>query len=120
MEIILTFDKAGKIVPSINGNEITMNESPYLLFLTTAGMCSAVYVRAFLMQRDMSLEGVSLTQKMNYNQQNNMVEGIHIKVNLPKSFPEKYVSAIKHVVAQCPVKKHLETPPTMEVFTNLD
>ncbi|MDP3353488.1 MAG: OsmC family protein [Flavobacteriaceae bacterium] len=120
MEIIITFDNTGRIVPKINGNEITMNESPYLIFLATAGMCSAVYVRAFLNQRDMSLEGVSLTQKMNYNQQTNMVEGINILVNLPNSFPSKYVSAIKHVVGQCPVKKHFETPPTMEVITNLD
>lgn len=120
MEIIITFDKAGKIVPSINGNKITMNESPYLLFLATAGMCSAVYVRAFLNQRDFTLEGVSLTQKMNYNQATNMVEHIDILVNLPKSFPDKYVSAIKNVVNQCPVKKHLETPPTMAITTNLD
>ncbi|MDP2087824.1 MAG: OsmC family protein [Flavobacteriaceae bacterium] len=120
MDIVVKFNQFGGIVPSINGNEITMNESPYLIFLATAGMCSAVYVRAFLQQRDMSLEGVSLTQQMKYNQQTNMVEGITILVNLPKSFPEKYNSAIKNVVAQCPVKKHFETPPTMEVITNLD
>lgn len=120
MEIIVTFDKAGRIVPTINGNEITMNESPYLLFLATAGMCSAVYVKAFLNQRDFSLEGVTLTQKMKYNQATNMVEHMDILVDLPKSFPEKYISAIKNVVAQCPVKKHFETPPTMSVITNLD
>ncbi len=120
MDIIVTFDKQGKIVPTINGNEITMNESPYLIFLATAGMCSAVYVRAFLHQRDFSLEGVSLIQKMTYNQGTNMVEKMEILVNLPESFPTKYISAIKNVVGQCPVKKHFETPPAMEVITNLD
>lgn len=120
MDIIVRFDSTGRIVPTINGNEITMNESPYLIFLATAGMCSAVYVRAFLHQRDFSLEGVTVTQKMRYNQTTNMIEHMDILVDLPKGFPTKYVSAIKNVVGQCPVKKHFETAPTMEVITNLD
>lgn len=120
MDLHIGFDSNARIVPSINGNEITMNESPYLIFLATAGMCSAVYVRAFLQQRNMSLAGVSLTQRMQYNQLTNMVEKIEILVHLSDDFPAKYVSAIKHVVSQCPVKKHFETPPIMEVVTNLD
>ncbi len=120
MEIHIGFDLNGRIVPSINGNEITMNESPYLIFLATAGMCSAVYVRAFMQQRNLSIAGVTLTQRMQYNQATNMVEKIDILVNLSNDFPAKYVSAIKLVVSQCPVKKHFETPPSMEVVTNLD
>ena len=120
MDIIVKFDQSGRIVPTMNGNEITMNESPYLIFLATAGMCSAVYVRAFMQQRDFSLDGVTLTQKMIHNQVTNMVEKIDILVNLPASFPTKYTSAIKNVVSQCPVKKHFEVPPVMEVTTSLD
>lgn len=120
MNIEIGFDSYGRIVPTINGNEISMNESPYLIFLATAGMCSAVYVRAFMQQRDLPLAGVTLTQRMDYNQATNMVEKIDIQVNLTDAFPAKYVSAIKHVVSQCPVKKHFETPPTMVVVTNLD
>lgn len=120
MNIEIGFDSYGRIVPTINGNEISMNESPYLIFLATAGMCSAVYVRAFMQQRNLSLAGVTLTQRMDYNQATNMVEKIDILVNLNDDFPAKYVSAIKHVVSQCPVKKHFETPPSMVVETNLD
>jgi uncharacterized OsmC-like protein len=120
MDIIVKFDQLGRIVPTIGGKEITMNESPYLIFLATAGMCSAVYIRAFMQQRNFLLEGVTLTQKMSYNQITNMVEKIDILVNLPASFPIKYTSAIKNVVSQCPVKKHFEVPPIMDVSTNLD
>jgi len=120
MNIEIKFDNNGKIVPLYGGREITMDESPYMIFLATAGMCSAVYVRAFMSQRGMSLEGVSLTQKMKYNRMTNMVEEIEILVNLPKTFPTKYSKAIIAVVNQCPVKQHFITPPKMEVVTNID
>lgn len=120
MNIDVTFDNNGKIIASYGGKEITMDESPYMIFLATAGMCSAVYVRAFMTQRGMSLEGVSLTQKMNYNRMTNMIEDIEIVVNLPKTFPTKYSKAIIAVVNQCPVKQHFITPPKMEVVTNID
>jgi uncharacterized OsmC-like protein len=120
MNIEIIFDNNGKVAAMYGGREITMNESPYMVFLATAGLCSAVYVKAFMSQRGMSLEGVSLTQKMNYNRMTNMVEEIEILVNLPKTFPTKYSKAIIAVVNQCPVKQHFITPPKMEVVTNID
>lgn len=120
MDINIRFDSTGKIIPSYNGKEITMEDSPYMIFLSTVGMCSAVYVRAFFSQRNMSLENVRLTQKIKYNQMTNMVEHMEIAVDLPEVFPSKYNKAIKLVVDQCPVKKHLVTPPSVSVSTNLD
>lgn len=120
MIIDIRFNAAGKIIPSFQGREITMDESPYMIYLATTGMCSAVYVRAFLTQRGMSLEDVSLEQKMIYNRTTNMIENIEVKVVLPDTFPTKYNKAIKAVVNQCPVKQHMVTPPTVSVTTNLD
>jgi len=120
MHIDIKFDETGKIIPSFKGNEITMNDSPYMLYLATVGMCSAVYVRAFFNQRQMPLEEVKLTQITTYNQATSMVENIEIKVDLPSAFPTKYNKAIKTVVDQCPVKKHMVAPPTVLVSTNLD
>jgi len=120
MNIDIRFNENGKIVPSFDGKEITMDESPYMIYLATTGMCSAVYVRAFLNQRGMSLENVSLTQFITYNRTTNMVEKMNVKVDLPDTFPTKYNKAIKAVVDQCPVKKHMVTPPAVSVTTNLD
>lgn len=120
MNIDIRFNETGKIIASYNGKDITMDESPYMIYLATAGMCSAVYVRAFLSQRQMSLEKVKLTQTITYNRVTNMVENMNIKVDLPDAFPTKYNKAIKAVVDQCPVKKHMVTPPTVTVSTNLD
>jgi hypothetical protein len=50
----------------------------------------------------------------------NMVSDIDMVVDLPVNFPEKYVSAIKNVIAQCPVKRHLAEPPTFNVIANLN
>ena len=109
----------GRIVPYLGQKEITMNVSPFLIFLATAGMCSAVYVQAFMSQRGMSLDGVKIIQKMNYDQFSNQVNDIDIHIDLPASFPEKYKSAIINVVNQCPVKQHLLQPPTFNVVPNI-
>lgn len=120
MNIDIRFNNSGKIIPSYNGKEITMDESPYMIYLATTGMCSAVYVRAFFNQRGMSLENVSLTQIITYNSMTNMVEKMNVKVDLQDTFPTKYNKAIKAVVDQCPVKKHMVTPPAVLVTTNMD
>ncbi|MFA5297898.1 MAG: OsmC family protein [Lutibacter sp.] len=120
MEIQIKFDENGGIVPFMNGAKITMNESPFLIFLATAGMCSAVFVKSFMQQRGLPINEVGITQKMNYDRVTNMVNDIDIVVDLPADFPEKYVSAIKNVVAQCPVKRHLAQPPTFNVIANLN
>jgi ribosomal protein S12 methylthiotransferase accessory factor len=119
MEIQIKFDVNGRIIPFMHGNEITMTESPFLIFLATAGMCSAVFVRSFMQQRGLPFQEVGITQKMNYDRTTNMVGNIDMVVDLPPNFPEKYVSAIKNVIAQCPVKRHLAEPPTFNVIANL-
>lgn len=120
MNIEIRFNEKGKIIPSYNGTDITMEDSPYMIFLSTVGMCSAVYVRSFLNQRNIPLEGVSLTQKIAHNPTTNMVEDMGVTVNLSNEFPHKYNKAIKLVIHQCPVKKHLITPPSITVNTSLD
>lgn len=118
MKIDIKFE-GSRIVPYMNGQEITMDVSPFLIFLATAGMCSAVFVQAFLQQRGISTDGVKVVQDMNYNPMTNHVGDIDIHIDLPEAFPEKYRRAIVNVVNQCPVKQHLIDPPSFNVITNL-
>ena len=120
LNIDIKFDNNGRIVPVINGREVTMTESPFVVCLATEGMCSAVVENAFIEQRNLSLDGLVITQVMDYDQRTNHVSEILIDIKLPADFPEKYTNAIKKVVNQCPVKQHLLNPPTFEVVTNLD
>jgi putative redox protein len=119
MNILIQFNPEGKIIASYKGKEITMDDSPYMIYLSTVGMCSAVYVRAFFNQRNFDLSQVSLDQQIDYNDETKMVDNIAIHVNLPADFPSKYQNAIKAVVDQCPVKKHFVNPPTVGVIANI-
>jgi len=113
------FDEQGNTVPYINGKQITMNESPFLIFLASIGMCSAVYVRSFLAQRGIPFNDVTINQKMDYDQAKGMVKSVGIGLDLPSQFPEKYKGAIKKVVDQCLVKRHLIDAPELNVTTNI-
>lgn len=120
MTIEIRFADDGRIVPYLGHREITMNESPFLIFLASAGMCSAVYVKAFCRQRDISFDQIKVTQEMEYNPKANLVTAIDIQLELGEQFPEKYEAAIKNVVAQCPIKKHLDLPPKFNVIIEKD
>jgi len=117
MIIDINIEADGRIVPILGHREITMNESPFLIFLASAGMCSAVYVKAFCRQRKIPLDLVKVSQIMNYEPKANLVTAINIQLDLDEAFPEKYKEALKNVVALCPIKKHLITPPEFNVIT---
>lgn len=119
MVLQIIFDKEGNTVPYINGKQITMNESPFLIFLASIGMCSAVYLRSFLAKRSIPFNEVVINQKMEYDQSAGMVKSIEIELDLPSQFPEKYKGAIKKVVDQCLVKRHLIDTPELHVTTNI-
>ena len=117
MIIDIKFATDGCIVPYLGHREITMNESPFLIFLATAGMCSAVYVKGFCKQRKIPLDLINISQVMEYEAKTNLVTAINIHLDLDEKFPVKYKEALKNVVALCPIKRHLELPPDFNVIT---
>lgn len=120
MQIIVKFDENNQIVPYSNDKKITINDSPFLLFLASSGMCAAYYAREFMQNRDMSVENVTIIETVLYNKETKMAENINIHVELPESFPIKYKNAIKSAIAGCTVKRHLAVPPSFEIETSLD
>lgn len=44
-----------------------------------------------------------------------LISKVRISVKLPEGFPEKYRAAILRATDQCAVKKHLVSPPEIEV-----
>ncbi len=120
MQIIIKFDADGKIIPFFDNKKITINDSPFLIFLASAGMCAAYYAREFIQHRNLSLGSTSVIETVSYNQETHMAENINIHVELSESFPVKYKNAIIKAVAQCTVKRHLGNPPSFEIQTSLD
>jgi putative redox protein len=92
--------------------------TPFAVFLSSIGTCAGIYVLGFCRQRGLSTEGIRLVQTMETNPMTGMVSRIKLDIQLPSDFPEKYKPALIRAADQCAVKKHLERPPQIEVFTS--
>jgi ribosomal protein S12 methylthiotransferase accessory factor len=100
--------------PERSGGDDTA-PSPFEYFLASIGTCAGIYVKRFCDQRGIDPSNIRIVQKHNYNLKTHLIDKIDIEIKLPDDFPEKYRSAIIKVANQCAVKKHLQTPPEIEV-----
>jgi putative redox protein len=91
--------------------------APFSLFLASIATCAGIYVLGFCKQRDLSIDGIRLVQRIEVDPRTGMVGQIGIDIQVPPGFPEKYHEALIRAASQCAVKKHLEHPPTFEVRT---
>jgi ribosomal protein S12 methylthiotransferase accessory factor len=89
--------------------------TPFELFLASLGTCAGYYVLSFCRTRGIPTGGIGLTQTVVRNDTTHMVEKITIGVLLPPDFPEKYRDAVIRAADSCAVKKHLASPPVIEV-----
>jgi ribosomal protein S12 methylthiotransferase accessory factor len=46
-----------------------------------------------------------------------MVSRIDLEIQVPPTFPEKYLPSLVRSAELCAVKKHIEHPPAFDVFT---
>ncbi|MHB1416300.1 MAG: OsmC family protein [Chloroflexota bacterium] len=91
--------------------------SPTELFLASIVACAGYFVLAFCTQRNISLEGIKVTQSMEVDPRTHLVSRLIIDIRLPEGFPEHYRPAVIRAVDQCTVKRHLQNPPAIEVRT---
>jgi ribosomal protein S12 methylthiotransferase accessory factor len=90
--------------------------TPFMLFLASIGACAMFYVQAFCRQRDIPVENIRVLQHSEPGP-SGVIERIHLFVELPPEFPERYRSAVIRAAEQCSVKKHLEHPPKIAIET---
>ena len=93
--------------------------SPFELFLASLGTCAGFYVLSFCQQRGIDAAAIELRQRMERDAQTHLIARIDIEIILPASFPEKYRAAVVQAAQLCTVKKHLENPPTFNLFTTI-
>jgi putative redox protein len=91
--------------------------SPFATFLASIGTCAGIYVLGFCQQRGLHSEGIRIIQHMHTDPSNGLVGKIDIEIQVPTTFPEKYLPALVKSAELCAVKKHLEQPPQFEIFT---
>lgn len=103
--------------PPIGGGEGSA-PTPFSVFLASMGTCAGIYVLGFCKQRGLSTDGIRIVQRAIPDLTNfRMVGAVQLEIQVPPDFPEKYYGALVRSAEQCAVKKHLEKPPTFEVYT---
>ena len=78
-------------------------------------LCAAFYIRRFCQQRDISTEGISLSQSHDAIGDNGYKKRFSISVELPDSFPKKYRKAVIAAANTCTVKKVIQAAPEFKI-----
>jgi putative redox protein len=89
--------------------------SPFDLFLASIGTCAGFYALRFCQERQLSTTGLSVSLAAERDAEKKRVKRIHIEIDLPDAFPEKYRGAILRAVDQCTVKRLILEPPEFDV-----
>jgi putative redox protein len=103
-------------VPSGPGGEVSA-PSPVDLLLASLGTCTSYYVLHFCEQRGMSLDNVGLSLDVNRDEETQRIAKIRISIEVPSSFPDRYLDAVVKATSQCTVKKYLQDCPAIETVT---
>lgn len=89
---------------------------PFSLFLSSIGTCTGIYVLRFCQERSIPTEDIKLILRTEKNEETHMMDKIDMEIQVPNTFPDKYKNAMIKAAGLCAVKKHLETPPQIEIF----
>jgi ribosomal protein S12 methylthiotransferase accessory factor len=87
---------------------------PFALFLASIGTCAGIYVLGFLQARGLPTEGVSLTEKLRFDEAGALA-GVGLEITLPSAIPEKYHPAIVRAAESCAVKKAIQHPLAFDI-----
>ncbi|KAF7763238.1 hypothetical protein PUND_b0591 [Pseudoalteromonas undina] len=99
---------------SINAGGDAEHPEPFDYFLVSMVLCAGFYARKFCQQREISTEGMTLTQN-NENVDENGQKLFSIEIGLPEGFPDKYKKALIAAVNTCTVKKVIQAVPEFSV-----
>jgi len=88
--------------------------APFDLFLASIGACAGIFVQGFCAKRGIPFEDIRLTERPQFAEDGTL-QAVDIDIQLPPSFPEKYLSAVVKVVEQCSVKRAILAQPSFSV-----
>lgn len=128
-DIVISFPGGKKVDAEFRGHLIRTDQSPqaggegsapepFALFLASIGTCAGIYVLSFCQNRDLPTEGIRIVQSLEPDE-SGKIGTIHLTVEVPSSFPEKYHEALVRAADQCLVKKTIQNPPRFEVRTEV-
>ena len=104
--------------PVIGGGQDSA-PSPFTVFLASIGACAGIYVLGFCQQRGIPTQGLRIIQRTHSDPATGMVGKIELEIQVPSTFPEKFLPSLVRSAELCAVKKHLENPPKFDVYTQV-
>jgi len=128
MELNITFPGGLRVEATDGRHKILTDQSrdaggdgsapePYLLFLASIGTCAGIYVLRFCQAHGLPTEGISLRQRMQWDEARKRLSRVELVVQVPETFPERYRDALARSASLCAVKKTILDPPEFEVRT---
>ena len=126
--MLVTFPGGKRVNASYDGFEIATDQcvesggegsapEPFDYFLASLATCAGIYVLGFCHRRNISSDKIRLTQNWKREEKTHRLAKVHISIEVPDGFPEKYKGALVRAASQCSVKKVLENPPEFTVET---
>lgn len=96
--------------------------SPFDYFLASSALCAAYFIKVYCKSRDISTEGIRLSQNNIVDPEDRYNQVFQIQVEIPERISEKDRAGILRSVNRCTVKKVVQTGPEFKIETveNLD
>lgn len=96
--------------------------SPFDYFLASSALCAAYFIKVYCKSRDVSTDGIKLSQNNIVDPEDRYNQIFQIQVQLPDSISDKDKTGILRSVERCTVKKVVQTGPEFKIETvdNLD
>lgn len=96
--------------------------SPFDYFLASSAMCAAYFIKVYCVARDLSTDGIRLSQNNIVDPEDRYNQIFQIQVELPDTLSEKDRAGILRSIDRCTVKKVVQTGPEFKIETvdNLD
>ena len=126
MEISVTMLAGQKLQASFGKHKIISDQSinmggqeeypePFDYFLASMPLCAAFYIRKFCQQRDISTQGIQVSQANESLSEEKFKKQLRLTVKLPDDFPVKYRKAVLAAANSCTVKKVIQAMPEFEI-----
>ncbi|MBL4908684.1 MAG: OsmC family protein [Alteromonadaceae bacterium] len=127
MNVEITMLEGQQLKASFGDHEIISDQSvaaggkaeypePFDYFLASMPLCAAFYIRKFCDSRDISTDGIKISQtNENIDSENKYKKKLSVSIELPESFPKKYHKALLAAANTCTVKRVVQAAPEFEV-----
>ena len=130
MDMTITFPGGKRVDADVGGHVIRTDQSPagggdgsapepFTHFLASIGTCAGIYVLGFCQARGIATEGIRLLQRIEHDPVKHRLDKVHIDIELPAHFPEKYREGVRRAAEHCAVKKAILDPPVFEIATTV-